>query len=415
MRALNPENRLLILYAPATLWGDILQERLQRWLTDTGEWLQRQACTLMILSHSDVDQQLRNRLISQHRALDGLASLNRQQDRAQYLVSWWGTEQGMVANQTQMLEPTAEGWLAVDDKAPLIFGDDEGRYLAENGVLEGAPPLSANWRLFADNDALAQRAMSAHASTLIFSLYNAQQVDELARWIHRLRSQRGDRMKIVVREMRPALRTSDERLLLACGANIIVGHSEPLSRFLNHLASVQGQHFARHVPADIEQLLTKMRPLEVKGYLPPDQFIRAVEQLISNALTPEGSKGLLVALYPVSGLRVAQALTICRLRRFGDIVTLAQGRLLLFLSTCGISELDTALKSIFSLPANEIFISRAVWAQDLHILSEIKTLSECREDEAVPLSGHYADKEPPQQKVQPERHQPVAITLFTGG
>ncbi|MEE3664622.1 cellulose biosynthesis protein BcsE [Brenneria sp. g21c3] len=419
MRALKPKKRLLILYAPAGLWGDFSQERLQRWVTDTGAWLQQRECTLIILSHGGADGKLRNRLISQHRALYGLASLHRQQDRAQYWVSWWSTELGMVANQTQILRPEAEGWQVVEDEAPTPapFGDDEGLYLAQTDVLEGAPALSASWRLFADHDALARRGMSAHAATLIFSLRNAHQVDDLAREIHRLRSQRGDRLKIVVREMRSALRSSDERLLLACGANLIVAHAESLSRFLTRLESVQGQHFTRRVPTDIETLLTVMRPLKIKGYLPTDRFTRAVQQLMGNALIPEGSKGLLVALYPVPGLLVAQALTICNLRRSGDVVTLSQGRLLLFLSTCGINELDTALKSIFSLPVNEIFSRRAVWAQDLQILAEIKALSECREDEVVPLINHYvhAHQHQPEQKVGTVRRQPAAITLFTGG
>ncbi|MCG8709558.1 cellulose biosynthesis protein BcsE [Brenneria sp. 4F2] len=418
MRTLKPEKRLLILYAPASLWGDISEERIQRWVTEVGAWLQQQECTLVILSHSNGVDKLENRLIARHRALYGLASLNWQQDRAQYLISWWSSENGMAANQVRKLLPETGGWRVVDDEAsaPTPFLNDEGLYLAENSVLEGAPALSASWRLFADNRALTARGMSAHAATLIFSLNSTRQVDDLARQIHGLRSQRGNMIKIVVREMSASLRSSDERLLLACGANIIVAHSEPLSRFLSRLESVQGQQFTKHVSTDVETLLTMMRPSKVKGYLPPDRFIQSVKQLMSNTMIPEGSKGLLVALRPVARLLTTQALTICNLRRFGDIVTLSQGRLFLFLSTCRINELDTALKSIFPLPINEIFCDRAVWAQDLQIISEIKVLSEIREEEIIPPVNYYGNehKDRSEQKEPRARRQPVAITLLAG-
>ncbi|MEC5343332.1 cellulose biosynthesis protein BcsE [Brenneria populi] len=418
MRALKPKKRLLILYAPASLWGDISQESMARWITETGEWLQRRECTLIILSHSGGGDKLKNILISQHRALYGLASLNWQQDHAQYLVSWWSTENGMTANQVRGLQPEPEGWRVMEsqESAPPLLLNDEQLYLAEKSVLEGAPALSGNWRLFADNGALAARGMSFHAATLIFALNKIGEVDDLARQIHRLRSQRGKAMKIVVREMSASLRSSDERLLLACGANIIVTHSEPLSRFLSRLESVQGQHFTKHVPTDIEEMLVMMRPLRVKGYLPPERFVQSVKHLMSNTLIPEGSKGLLVSLHPVVGLLAEQALTICHLRRFGDVATLSQGRLFLFLSTCRINELDTALKSIFPLPVNEIFSRRAVWSQDVQIFSEIKILSENRKDEIVPLVNHYVhdNKNQPERRDAAVRRQPTAITLFTG-
>jgi hypothetical protein len=58
------------------------------------------------------------------------------------------------------------------------------------------------------------------------------------------------------------------------------------------------------------------------------------------------------------GIRVEQALTLCRPNRTGDIMTIGDNRLVLFLSFCRVNDLDTALNHIFPcLP--EIF-SRTV-------------------------------------------------------
>jgi hypothetical protein len=57
-------------------------------------------------------------------------------------------------------------------------------------------------------------------------------------------------------------------------------------------------------------------------------------------------------------------------------MTVAQNRLFLFLSTCRINDLDTALKFIFRLPVREAFSNWVVWYEDVDILSEIKRLAQ---------------------------------------
>ncbi|TFZ53728.1 cellulose biosynthesis protein BcsE [Serratia proteamaculans] len=418
MRALKPQNRLLILMAHASLWQTFTSEELRRWARATAIWLRQQGCTLLILSHGSGVNKLKGQLSGQHRILNGLSSLQWQQDNAQYLVNWWSTENGINANQLLTLYTGEHGWQGDDDNnkpSPTSIRSDEGRYLAQQSILEGAPPLSANWQLLESNTLLAQQGMLTLSATLIFALYQSDEIDALAHQIHSLRRQRGNGLKIAVREMSASLRYSDERLLLACGANLIVPHVAPLSRFLTMLEGIQGQRFSRHVPADIDALLAGLRPLQLKGYLRPDDFSQAVNSLMANTLLPEDGKGVMVALRPAPGLRAEQAMTLCFLRRFGDVMTVVQGRLVLFLSTCRINDLDTALKFIFRLPVDEAFSNRVVWYQDVDIISEIKRLAHSAN---IPLAATTAPVTPRQTAAvadsQEERRQPVAFTLATG-
>ncbi len=71
------------------------------------------------------------------------------------------------------------------------------------------------------------------------------QIEGLARHIHTLRRQRGSALKIIVREKNASLRATDERLLLGCGANMVIPWNAPLSRCLTLIESVQGQQFNR--------------------------------------------------------------------------------------------------------------------------------------------------------------------------
>ncbi len=87
------------------------------------------------------------------------------------------------------------------------------------------------------------KPVHAQAATVVFSLQQNAQIEPLARSIHTLRRQRGGAMKILVQENTASLRATDERLLLACGANMVYPMECPLSRCLTMIESVQGQKF----------------------------------------------------------------------------------------------------------------------------------------------------------------------------
>jgi cellulose biosynthesis protein BcsE len=417
MRELKPRNRLLILLAHASLWQTFTSDEMRKWAAQLGQWLQQQQCTLVILSHGSGVNKLKGQLAAEHRILNGLASLQGQQGSAQYLVHWWSTANGINANQLFTLTGGPEGWQGADDSnqpSPTPERNDESLCLAEQRILEGAPPLSASWQLFENNTKLMQRGMLTIAATLIFALYQSDEIDQLAHQIHSLRRSRGDGLKIVVREMSASLRYSDERLLLACGANLIVPHVAPLSSFLTMLEGIQGQRLSRHVPADIDNLLAGLRPLQLKGYLPLEDFSRAVTSLMENTLLPEDGKGVMVALRPAPGLSARQSMTLCHQRRFGDIMTVAQNRLFLFLSTCRINDLDTALRFIFRLPVSEAFINRVVWHQDVDIIDKIRLLRQHIEFSlpATKLQPAAAKTTTAETEHLAERREPIPFTLM---
>lgn len=413
-RVLSDKPRLVIFFTSSLLWEKIAAEEMHLFLKKLQKWLTGKQISLLIITSGSGINNIRNHLQTFYRHLDGLSHLDWQQDSWNYRISWWANGDNMLADRALRLSATRHGFTLLNQQEqtdPLTLNDEQ-LYLAEQSVLEGAPPLSSQWRLLDDNEAVYERASQANAATVVFTLQHSDHIADLAAQIHSLRRTRGSGLKIVVREMQTALRYSDERLLLACGVNAIVPFSAPMSRFLTILEGIQGHSYNRHVPADLNVLLKSMQPLQERGFLKLVPFCESVTLLVNNTLLPENGKGLLVALRPVPELKPEQVLTLCKPRRYGDLVTVADDRICLFLSSCRFNDLDTALKFIFRLPHDEIFTNRLVWHEDLQILSEVRQMAEKVKTawRAAPATPLPEQAEPAPQQEQPRR-KPQDITL----
>lgn len=413
-RTLSHKSGLVIFSSSAAQWDKLNEAELRDWITRMRRMLRKRNITLLIVTTGITLFNQTSSLQRYYRQIDGLVYLTVEQDSWLYQISWWYTGERLFADRTLRLGYEDAHFFALKETQEPLSLNDEQHYLADKSVLEGAPPLSRQWQLFDDNQQVWLQAQQAHAATVIFSLNHSEQIGELAKMVHSLRRARGNGLKIVVREMGVSLRYSDERLLQACGVNTIVPTTAAMSRFLTMLEGIQGQRFSRRVPASLDALIASLQPLHEKGYLRLDAFCEAVSQLISNTLLPENDKGLLVALRPVPQLTPQQVLTLCKPRRFGDLVTVLEDRVILFLSSCRYNDLDKALKFIFSLPHDELFANRIIWFEDNQILAEIgniKKMTPMALQVLTPVSDSVRPAEIPP-VAAPERPVPQPITLL---
>ncbi|NWA40982.1 cellulose biosynthesis protein BcsE [Pseudomonas reactans] len=378
-RVIGEQNKLVVLLFPNGVWQGFSEQEFAHWLHEISALAKSKKIALLIIAHGKSEQNLKLKLHTYHRALYGLCHLRSDIEPAQWVISWWHNQVTAEANTTYALQKRPLGWSvmpkAAADAGPAALSDDQWAFWAERGVLEGAPPLSGNWQLFEDNAALAESGMRARSATLIFALNSNEQVETLARQIHLLRTQRGGGLKIVVRELGAALRYADQRLLQACGANLVVPQAARLSSFLTLLEDIQPLSFTRQVSDDIEQLLQGRLPTHHKGYLPLPAFCKVMQSIWSHAEQQTDAPGVLISLRPVTGINPAQSMSLCHLRRDGDILSLTERHLLLFLSNCQAGDVEQVLRSLFSLPVDEVFASRTVWHQADDIQSEIRRLA----------------------------------------
>ncbi|HIE5390105.1 TPA: cellulose biosynthesis c-di-GMP-binding protein BcsE [Enterobacter cancerogenus] len=370
--SIDPDHYLLILKCANNALQNISSEKLLNYLEKLHKWTKNRKCTVLVINPGSNNDKLFSLLMTEYRSLYGLASLQDRSDSYLYDIAFWCNEKGVSARQQLTLKSVSGEWhLAQEEETVVQPRSDEKRILSHIAVLEGAPALSEKWSLFDNNEALFNEARTTQAATIVFALAQNNQIETLARQIHTLRRQRGSALKIVVRESSTSLRATDERLLLGCGANMVVPWNAPLSRCLTLIESIQGQQFSRHVPEDISTLLSMTQPMKLRGYQKWDTFCDAVSNMMNNTLLPADGKGVMVALRPVPGIRVEQALTLCRPNRTGDIMTIGDNRLVLFLSFCRVNDLDTALNHIFPLPTGDIFSNRVIWFEDNLISAEL--------------------------------------------
>lgn len=321
--SIDPHNYLFILVCANNAWQNIPAERLRSWLDKMNKWSRLNHCSLLVINSGNNNDKQFSLLLEEYRSLFGLASLRFQGDQHLLDIAFWCNEKGVSARQQLSVQQQNGCWTLVQhQEAEIQPRSDEKRILSNVAVLEGAPPLSEHWQLFNNNEVLFNEARTAQAATVVFSLQQNAQI-------------------------------------------------EPLARCLTMIESVQGQKFSRYVPEDITTLLSMTQPLKLRGFQKWDVFCNAVNNMMNNPLLPAHGKGVLVALRPVPGIRVEQALTLCRPNRTGDIMTIGGNRLVLFLSFCRINDLDTALNHIFPLPTGDIFSNRMVWFEDDQISAEL--------------------------------------------
>lgn len=318
--SIDPHNYLFILVCANNAWQNIPAERLRSWLDKMNKWSRLNHCSLLVINSGNNNDKQFSLLLEEYRSLFGLASLRFQGGQHLLDIAFWCNEKGVSARQQLSVQQQNGCWTLVQhQEAEIQPRSDEKRILSNVAVLEGAPPLSEHWQLFNNNEVLFNEARTAQAATVVFSLQQ----------------------------------------------------NAPLSRCLTMIESVQGQKFSRYVPEDITTLLSMTQPLKLRGFQKWDVFCNAVNNMMNNPLLPAHGKGVLVALRPVPGIRVEQALTLCRPNRTGDIMTIGGNRLVLFLSFCRINDLDTALNHIFPLPTGDIFSNRMVWFEDDQISAEL--------------------------------------------
>ncbi|PLR34102.1 cellulose biosynthesis protein BcsE [Chimaeribacter coloradensis] len=413
-RLIRKPGGLIIYYAPATLFLELGEAALTQWLQAMRSLMNKRGSTFLIICHSAGVNKIKSALISQHQLLFGFSALTTEVENNAYQVTWWAADKGVVTNQRFNLRTLPGGGFALQDDQPTgdFRGSDDTWYLAERSVLEGAPPLSSNWQLFDDNAQLARRGEALHAATLIFALHSNQAIPALAREIYQVRQAGGNGLKIAVREMKVSLRYTDEKLLQACGANLVVPQAATLSAFLTLLDGIQGSRYSRPLPENVERLITGMRPLQVRGVLARPAFCNTVRSLLDSSLLAEDTKGILLSMRPVPGLLPRQALSLCTLRRDGDLVTVDAHHLHLFLSNCRLPDLEIALESVFQLPVTDAFTSRREWHEDTAILEQLSRIERDAPDtDEAPLPLTAAASAQPAAPAPAPRRRPQPLTL----
>ncbi|MGC3874941.1 cellulose biosynthesis protein BcsE [Halomonas sp. GXIMD04776] len=367
--------RLIVLEIPASALVAFKPRALRRWCWRWHLWLAKRGMCLLLLAYGAESLALRERFETYNDVMDGLMHLQPNADQAQCHLLYWRSDHGVCGVDDMLLTPASVGWRREHDTASSPRGSsDEHLYLVQRSAFANTPMSFGDWQVFEQVDEVIARALRARAATVIVSIEQSEDIESLVRKLHGLRKSRGGALKLVVREIVPCLRYQDERLLILSGINMVVRSKMRFSHLLSSLEALQGQRLTRPVNDDVERLIKAMRPVGANGRCAPAAFIDQLRVWLESE-SARLAPGLLVTLVPAGGLSGSRVIAHCHIHRQGDVITLMEGRVYLFLFGCRPSDSDMALQRLFGLPISTLFRERTVFEGHAAIAEEIQRLT----------------------------------------
>ena len=340
-----------------------LQSHLERWR----QWAATRQLRVLFLvtgQHSE----LRPLLMRSHNVVAGLSSLHVLGSASwSYHLHYWRNSLGVMADYEYLIElengnklaftpvSRSEQGEAREDR-PHTGADDDSIYVCAAALTgKDQDALKKDFTLVAsDNHALMQSLDNVHTATVIFSCSTAHEIRELGLYCYQLRQQFGAGLKILIREVSQCLRYTDEQLLLKSGASLILPHALNHSMMMTQVAALKGQWFYRALPPRLGDLLTNWDSIALQGYYEPGEFSRHARRIFTLS-RKENTDSVLVALTPSFRIPAQHCLTLCDIRRDGDLITLAANKLYILFRACRPVDAKAALEKCFSLPPEEIF------------------------------------------------------------
>lgn len=291
----------------------------------------------------------------------GFANIDEEDGQAKLTVHSWFSSTGICAERQFVLSTDQQGFLQADVielqnenqvTAPAV--DSESVWTLSSVVKgEDWPQAWAVSDKFADLDARSEGAVSG---TIILPYGQKTEIEILARQVFMLRKTRGNRLKIIIREISARMRHSQERLIRYLGASMVAPLEVGFSRLLGMIDSIRDLEFESQLCDDFEQAFISANPQRKQGYLSPRDFVEHVRDLIEQTRS-FGIKFAFVKLAVHKATKARDVLKVCQIRRPGDICSADDKHLYLFLFGCRESDIAKALEFIFHIPAAQLFES----------------------------------------------------------
>lgn len=295
-----------------------------------------------------------------------------------YLIYYWFSQGEITANYEYDVIQMENQAFSVDldalknkDHEVIPDHDDHFVYIVEHAI-DSNQNSEQTMIKYADNQALFDDIDKINTGTIVLSLHQQTEVHNLAVQAYRLRHKFGLKFKIVIREMQQCLRYSDESFLSHAGINLIVPSSVRYPRFLSMLETLQKQDVRCTIPNSIDELMSLETNVgyEHKGYIHNQPFVSRCHQLIQQYEQTQ-LQFALIKLSLLPGIDINACLSMCHIKRDGDLITACNDALYVLLSSVRENDVQTALSHIFKLPIMDMFQSNTVYTTTGRIKAQL--------------------------------------------
>lgn len=260
----------------------------------------------------------------------------------------------VISTQTIIKDKIQDINLSIDDD---LQNDGSQIHIAADALgTENITEDNEQIYLFKNNKVIFESIDFISQGTIILSLHRRDEIKDLGLNCYRLRCKFGLRFKIIIREMKPCTRYTDQNFLTQSGVNLIVPASIRFNRFLNLIYNIQIQKIQCQLAHSIDSLLSLVSSnnSQLKGYTENQKFVAYCHEIIQNYQTTKIEFALIkLSLLPT--IDFLTSLSLCHIKRDGDIITASNDCLYLLLPSVRQVDINTALNHIFKLPVYNLF------------------------------------------------------------
>ena len=350
--------------------------RWQKWLI-----VNKKSCLWMV--HGDEASNLiNNKFITLNNLFNGLAKLDFDISDIKYNIFFWHLTSSVNANIYLNLHfDNIKNELSVNKNAPLNLENSSKISINENEKIFviKSPEYSEevfprHWEVVNSLDTIKDELNQNPSATVIFYINADINVNEAARNVLDLRKKVGRQVKIILREMEQCLRNSEEKLIINVGANLIIPHNISFLKFITQVYALQGTLFNRNIPNNLEDVHQIDLDTYGKSYLPLGDFLKQVSLLVDNAQKMQINSTLLrFRLNP--SIPIEEIILLIKIKRNGDLLTVTENHLYLFLFQCDKSEITNALSHLILLPIEDLFYEQVFFSYIDEIRAELKLVA----------------------------------------
>ncbi len=321
---------------------------------------------------------------------NGVSRINQSKVGLELLIDFWYSQDGAVAAKAFPVSLDTSGLIRIDPSLPeasLEAYQAESNTDDHNAVFYFGPDFetfssaihhTGVWQQAPNFIDLVHLSRDAARATVVISLDSNTELKQIAKIVHYLRLNRGNRLRIVIRESGFSLRYLNELLLLRFGANLIIHQQTPRQQLPLLWEMLSGQTYARKINQDFELAYSSTLSSDHKGYVDLVTFCSESLDMFERGDVLDIPLALIVANYPEQ-VSPPDVLSQIHIVRNGDLVSSDANYCYIFMHACAQENVATAFARITQ--GKPLFSNVRTLTDKGHIKDELQQLVQ---------SGHIA-------------------------
>jgi cellulose biosynthesis protein BcsE len=288
---------------------------------------------------------------------NGVARINQSKFGLELLIDFWYSEEGAIAAKAFPVVLDTSGLIRVDTSLPeatleayqVEHGADDNKAVFYLGpdfkAFFSSVHHSGVWKQAQDFIDLVHLSKDAARATVIISIDSTADLKQIAKIVHYLRTNRGNRLRIVIKESGFSLRYLNELLLLRFGANLIIHQNTPKQQLPLLWEMLAGQTYSRKIEHDFEEAYSSTLSSDYKGYVDLVTFCSESLQMFERGDMLDIPLALIVASY-YEQASVPDVLSQMHIVRNGDLLSSSATQCYIFMHACAEENVTGAFSRI---------------------------------------------------------------------